>query len=160
MKKVIQKIALAALMPVLLCAREERANIADFVIDASQLAMQRTFENDTQRKLMLSYRIYDVENDIAQPGEVMIGAGGKSSVDFKQALQNLQKRTGRKRAEYEVKLWLEVVKKVPIRPGIGLEKRRLKISERGIRITKNDFISKKHIQFYKKAGGKIKYHAI
>ena len=163
MKAIFQKaVVMACVMPALLFSKEEVTSIANFLLYDSELHAQKIFQNDTSRTLVLKWDIFDPKDQKRYTQEPLIEPGGNIIVDFAQALQHLggNKALFKKKRKYEVTLSLGVAIKVPHRPRMARQIRALKASEKGLRITKKDFVSKDHIVFYKDVSGGILYHAL
>lgn len=160
MKKIIQKIIFLVMMPFLAYAKQHKTDIADYVLKFPDINFSKTFENDMHKTLILSYQIRDVDNNFFESGESLIRPGATVVIDFKKAAQSLKKNSNSKSNNCELVLGLEIALNVPFRHKMSMKRRPLKNSEKGLRITKKDFVSDKQIRFFKGVGGKIVYQAV
>lgn len=162
MKALFQKaVFVACVAPVLLFAKEELTGIASYVLQSSELPAQKLFQNDTSKKLILKWQVQDSQGDLSYVQEPVIPAGGHIVVNFTQALELFAKKSRlSKKQKYEVDISLGVMVKTPHRSRMARQIRKLKGGEKGVRITKKDFVNKDHIVFYKDVSGKILYHAL
>ncbi len=162
MKAILQKaVFLACVAPALLFSNEELTGIASYVLQGSELPAQKIFQNDTAEKIILRWRVQDEKGAQSYTQEPIINAGGHIVVNFTHALDQFEKKARlSKKQKYEVEVSLGVVVKLPKRPRIARQIRALKGVEKGMRMTKKDFVQKDHVVFYKDVSGRILYHAL
>ena len=81
-------------------------------------------------------------------------------MDFAEAIEALNLKRHKKSQKYMVDVYLGVVKKSPIAPYMDYEWRKLRGTEKGLRIVQQDFLKHDSIAFYQARSGKMRYEVL
>lgn len=138
---------------------EESTKIGQFVLPVSVINESKTFVNHTSEALVLEWQLSCTKTDVVYVQNPIIGPGASYELDLVEALKYVQSQAGTSCKYYKLKLSLGVVVKAPIRPRTQFDYRKLKVCEKGLRITENDFIDNTVFTLSKAKNGKISYKA-
>ena len=138
-----------------LIAKEKSTIIGEYLFPGIMLMGSKTFENKTSKPLVLTWQITCPLSDVEFRQDSVISIGSSYKMDLAYALEYMQFKLGTKHRNYILKVSLGVVVKAPVRPRTEFEFRALRWSEKGLCITKPEFIEHNHFELFSAKNGKI-----
>ena len=136
---------------------ESSTCIGRLLLKTSECKRSKTFINDTDKSLVVKWQVKCSTTDVFYVQTPLVCPGYSCTLDFAKAVNFIQKKSGKKCDTYELDLFLGVVTKAPIRPRTQFDYRALHGPEKGLFLTKNEFLGYKTFRLYSTERGQILY---
>lgn len=136
---------------------ESSTNMGRFILSVAQCKGSKTFVNNTKKSLVVKWKVTCPESDEIYVQSPLVLPGQSCKIDMTAALRFIQSKTDKKSDHFGLDLSLGVVTKAPIRPHTQFDYRALRGPEKGIFLTKNEFVRHSVFRLYEANNGQICY---
>ncbi len=140
-----------------LMVAESSTSIGRFILSVAQCKGSKTFVNNTKKSLVVKWKVTCPESDEIYVQSPLVLPGQSCKIDMAEALRFIQSKTDKKSDHFGLDLSLGVVTKAPIRPRTQFDHRALRGPEKGVFLTKNEFVKHTAFRLYQANHGQICY---
>ncbi|MBI2353210.1 hypothetical protein HYV11_03160 [Candidatus Dependentiae bacterium] len=150
MNKKIWLIIISSIELVSILVAENCTNIGTFLLASSECHGVKTFINDSSKPLVIQWRLKALDFD--EPSYIqtpLVMPESFCEIDVDRAVQFIQSKTNKKLKNFILDLGIGIITKKPIRPRTQFDYRALKKLEKGLFLTKNEWLKNSTFRLYR-----------